>query len=67
MCSLLKRYRSWACTVFRLLKFYVNLTTTGGGAWGLPEDIRENWGPGKHLTIACLPFLQGVGLRGIDS
>lgn len=42
-------------------------TTTGYGAWGLPEEIRENWGPGTHLTTACRPFLQGAGLRGIDS
>lgn len=29
--------------------------------------MRANWGPGMHLTTACLPFLQGVGLRGMDS
>lgn len=45
----------------------INHTTTGWGAWGLPEEIRANWGPGIHLTTACLPFLQGVGLRGMDS
>lgn len=29
--------------------------------------MRANWGPGTHLTTACLPFLQGVTLLGIDS
>lgn len=29
--------------------------------------MRANWGPGTHLTTACRPFLQGMGLLGIDS
>lgn len=45
----------------------LRLTTTGYGAWGLPEEMRANCGPGTHLTTACRPFLQGIGLLGIDS
>lgn len=45
----------------------LNLTTTAYGAWGLPEEMRANWGPGTHLTTTCRPFLQGIGLLGIDS
>lgn len=46
---------------------WMYLTTAGWGAWGLPEEMRANWGPGTHFTTACLPFLQGLGLRGMDS
>ena len=45
----------------------VCLTTMGSGACGLPEDMRANWGPATHLATACLPFLQGEGLRAMDS
>lgn len=62
MCNFI--HTPWVC--YSWIK-RVHLTTTGYGAWGLPEEMRANWGPGTHLTTACLPFLQGVRLLGIDS
>lgn len=52
---------------FNMPHCHSGLTTTGYGAWGLPEEMRANWGPATHLTTACRPFLQGIGLLGIDS
>lgn len=62
-CNSVYSHTVWLC--YRHKSFH--LTTTGYGAWGLPEEMRANWGPGTHLTTACLLFLQGVRLRGIDS